>query len=91
MTKAIGMIETFGLAYSLVVADAMLKTADIQVVTREDVSEVYYTIVIEGEVSAVQMAIDRGVEIALQGNALMSYEVIARPMIDVRRIIPMKG
>lgn len=91
MTQAIGMIETFGLAHSLIVADAMLKTADIQIVAREDVSEVYYTIVIEGEVSAVQIAIDRGVELALKGGALIAFEVIARPMEEAKRILPMKG
>ena len=91
MTNAVGIIETFGLAHSLLVADEMLKMSDIRVLAREDVSEIYYTIIIEGEISAVQLAIDYGAEIANLGNALIAIKTIPRPVDDMKHIMPIKA
>lgn len=60
MAKALGMIETRGLIGSIVAADAMLKSADVRLVKQEKVDAALVTVLVEGDVSAVQAAVDMG-------------------------------
>jgi ethanolamine utilization protein EutM len=90
MSEAIGMVETLGIATSILVADAMLKTADVSLVIQEDVGQAYFTILIEGDVSAVHLAVDRGVEIASEANVLIAFDVIPRPLIEIEKLISVK-
>ena len=60
MTEAIGMIETYGLIGSIEAADAMLKAANVQLVKQELVDGGIVTIIVEGDVGAVQAAVDAG-------------------------------
>ncbi len=86
MSKALGMIETFGFAGSISVADKMLKTADVRLVSQKEVSQAYYTIIIEGDVSAVQMAIEEGVAFAQRIGVLIAFDVIPRPVEDTKKL-----
>jgi len=90
MTAAIGMIETYGIAYSIVVADAMLKTADIRIARQDEVGQAYFTIFIEGDVSAVQLAIECGVNIAKEAGVLIAYQIISRPMKEAMKVLESK-
>lgn len=87
MTKACGMIETLGLANSILVADVMLKTANVCLVGQKEVSQAYYTIVIEGEVSAVQLAIEKGVKVAQDASVLLAFDVIPGPVEDTKKLL----
>lgn len=79
MTKALGLIETRGLIASIEAADAMVKAADVTLVNQERVDAALVTILIEGDVSAVQAAVDAGSEAAKRVGKLISSHVIANP------------
>lgn len=80
MNEALGMIEVYGVAHSIIIADSMLKTANVRVISTEEVSQAYYTIVIAGDVDSVHLAIEQGREIAGKANVFIASKVIARPM-----------
>ena len=63
-TTALGMIETRGLVASIEAADAMSKIAYVQLVSQEEIGGGYVTIMVRGEVGAVQSAVDAGVAAA---------------------------
>lgn len=79
MSKAVGMIETLGLVYSIEAADAMVKSSNVVLVSQELVDGGIVTIVVEGDVGAVQAAVDAGKETVLNMNGkLLSAHVIPR-------------
>ncbi|PIC70841.1 hypothetical protein CSV77_05900 [Sporosarcina sp. P16b] len=80
MKEALGMIEVFGVAHSIIIADSMLKTSNIRILSTEEVSQAYYTVVIVGDVDSVHLAIEQGREIADKADVLIASKVIARPM-----------
>lgn len=86
VAKALGMIETLGPAASIAVADAMLKSADVMLVKQEEVSQALYTILVEGELSAVQAAVETGKRIAEKLGALIAFQVIANPDTETRKL-----
>lgn len=60
MGKALGMIETRGLIGSIEAADAMIKAADVQLVNQEKIDGGLVTVLVEGDVGAVQAAVEAG-------------------------------
>jgi ethanolamine utilization protein EutM len=76
---ALGMIETRGLIGSIVSADAMVKAADVRIVRQEKVDAALVTILVEGDVGAVQAAVDAGKYAAASVGELLSAHVIPRP------------
>ncbi len=78
VTEAIGMIETYGLIGSIEAADAMLKAANVQLVKQELVDGGIVTIIVEGDVGAVQAAVDAGKAAATRTSKLLSAHVIPR-------------
>ena len=79
MAKALGMIETRGLIASIVAADAMVKAADVRLIKKEQVDAGLVTVLVEGDVGAVQAAIDAGKYAAASVGELVSAHVIPRP------------
>ena len=63
LNKAIGMIETKGLIYSYEAADAMIKASNVTLVSQNLVDAGIVTITVEGDVGAVQAAVDAGKKI----------------------------
>ena len=81
---ALGMIEVYGFATSIVVADAVAKAADVKVVAIDrnkpanaDKCEVPLVMVVkfEGEAAAVQAAHDKGVEEAKKRNLYITSKI----------------
>ncbi|WP_334314159.1 BMC domain-containing protein [Aneurinibacillus sp. Ricciae_BoGa-3] len=87
MNKALGMIETWGLAISIEVADAMLKSANVSLLIQEKKDIALVTIIVEGGVSAVQLAVDAGTRVAQHAGALISFCVIPNPYISTRKFL----
>lgn len=83
VTEAIGMIETYGLIGSIEAADAMLKAANVQLVKQELVDGGIVTIIVEGDVGAVQAAVDAGKAAAMRTSKLLSAHVIPRAANEV--------
>ncbi|SKC35948.1 BMC domain-containing protein [Maledivibacter halophilus] len=74
-----GFIETIGFVGSVEAADAMVKTANIQVVGKFEIGGGYVTVIIKGDVGAVKAAVDAGIEAAQKVGELISAHVIPRP------------
>ncbi|GEN54559.1 BMC domain-containing protein [Halobacillus faecis] len=79
MAKALGMIETRGLIGSIEAADAMVKAANVTLVKQEKIDAALVTVLVEGDVSAVQAAVDAGKEAVNRVGELVGYHVIPHP------------
>ncbi len=77
--NAIGMIETRGYVAALAAADAMVKAANVTIVSREQVGAGLVAVTISGDVGAVKAATEAGSEAASQVGELVSVHVIPRP------------
>lgn len=82
-TNAIGVVETMGCVSALAAADAMVKAADVMLVSRELVATGLVSVTVSGDVGAVQAATDAGAEVASKIGELLSSCVIARPEPDL--------
>ena len=78
-TNALGMIETKGLVGAIEAADAMVKSANVQLVGKEQVGGGLVTVMVRGDVGAVKAATDAGAAAAEKVGELISVHVIARP------------
>ena len=84
---ALGLLETRGLVAAIQAADAMLKTADVELQGIEQTVAALITIRIRGEVAAVQAAIDAGAAAAERVGELVSAHVIPRPADEVEEFL----
>lgn len=85
--NALGMIETRGLIGSIEAADAMLKAANVTLVSKTQVGGGLVTVMVEGDVGAVKAATDAGAAAAERVGELISVHVIPRPASDVAYIL----
>ena len=87
-TNALGMIETKGLVGAIEAADAMVKSANVQLIGKEQVGGGLVTVMVRGDVGAVKAATDAGAAAAEKVGELISVHVIARPHMEVDKILP---
>lgn len=87
-TNSLGMIETKGLVGAIEAADAMVKSANVQLVGKEQVGGGLVTVMVRGDVGAVKAATDAGAAAAEKVGELISVHVIARPHAEVDAILP---
>ena len=87
-TNSLGMIETKGLVGAIAPADAMVKSANVQLVGKEQVGGGLVTVMVRGDVGAVKAATDAGAAAAEKVGELVSGHVIARPHTEVDNILP---
>ena len=87
-TNSLGMIETKGLIGAIEAADAMVKSANVQLVGTEQVGGGLVTVMVRGDVGAVKAATDAGAAAAEKVGELISVHVIARPHTEVDNILP---
>lgn len=80
---ALGMIETIGLVSALEAADAGLKAAQVRLLGTDYVRGGLVMVRFEGDVSAVQSAVDAGTAAAQRTGAVLSAHVIPRAMPEV--------
>ena len=78
-SNAIGMIETKGYVAALAAADAMVKAANVTIVSRDEVGDGLVAVTIVGDVGAVKAATEAGAETAGSVGQLISVHVIPRP------------
>lgn len=92
MGKSLGTIEVVGLSSAIVIADAMAKTANIEINDLEITKGFgFVTVKIFGDVGAVKAAISAGKSLALQSGAYVASNVIARPNMELeKRILSFK-
>ena len=81
--QAIGMIETRGYVPALACADAMVKAANVSILSRNEVGGGLVSVVIKGDVGAVKAATEAGSDAANQGGEVVAVHVIPRPHNDL--------
>src|SRR6266545_7698735 len=91
MSQALGMIETKGYVAALAAADAMVKAANVQIVSREEVGDGLVAVVVRGDVGAVKAASEAGAETASTVGELVSVHVIPRPHAELGRHFTIRG
>lgn len=77
--KSKGFIETRGLVAAIEAADAMAKSANVEIAGKKLIGGGLVTVIIEGDVGAVKAAVDAGAAAAQKVGELVSVHVIARP------------
>jgi microcompartment protein CcmL/EutN len=85
---ALGMIETRGLVGMIEAADAMLKTANVTLVSWQKVDAGLVTAIIRGDVGSVKAATDAGAAAARRVGELVGVHVIPRPGDGLEKIFP---
>lgn len=85
---ALGMIETRGIVAAVEAADAMLKAANVRLVSTEKVGGGLVAVFVRGEVGAVKAATDAGAVAANKVGEVVSVHVIARPDAGVAAMVP---
>ena len=81
--QAIGLVETKGLIGLMAATDAMVKSANVQIVKRIDIGGGLVTVIVSGDVGSVRAAVEAGVRVARQVGTLVSSHVIANPATGV--------
>ena len=86
--EALGMVETKGLVGAIEAADAMVKAANVHLVGKEKVGSGLVTVMVGGDVRAVEAGVEAGASAAKRVGELVSVHVIPRPHADVEGILP---
>lgn len=86
--QALGMIETKGLIAAIEAADAMTKAAEVELVGTEKIGSGLVTVMVRGDVGAVNAAVEAGNMAASKFGELVASHVIPRPHGDVEKILP---
>ena len=90
MNKAYGFIEITGVVAAINALDIMCKTADVELASWERKLGVrLVTLIIQGDVSAVNEAVEAAVAGAIKKPA--SYAVIARPHEEIVKLVELSA
>jgi len=85
--QALGLIETMGLVAATEAADAMVKAANVRLVSKQQVGGGLITILVSGDVGAVQAAVAAGRAAAEVIGKVASAHVIPRPHDEIPDIL----
>jgi microcompartment protein CcmL/EutN len=86
---AYAMVEVLGAANAVIVVDQMLKTASLEVASRETSCGGHTTVVLQGDVSACKAAVD-AVKDGVACDVIAAY-VVSGPSDELIRIIENTG
>jgi microcompartment protein CcmL/EutN len=87
MKQALGLVEVQGLSTAVLVADTMVKAANVTILEIENSKgQGYMTVKVAGDVGAVNAAVSAGKQTGLENQKLVSFKVIARPADSVDQI-----
>lgn len=88
MSEALGLVETKGYVGAVEAADAMTKSAYVTLVGVERIGDGLLTVMVRGDVGAVNAAVEAGAAAAARVGNVISKHVIARPHTDVEALLP---
>ena len=86
--EALGMLETKGIVSCIEASDAMVKAADVVLVSYVKIGSGFVTAVVRGDVAAVAAAVEAGSEAASKVGELVGSHVIPRPHQDLESVFP---
>ncbi|MDH6364078.1 microcompartment protein CcmL/EutN [Enterococcus sp. PF1-24] len=85
--EALGLVETKGMVPAIQAADTMLKAADVQLVSYENVGSTLVTVMVKGDVAAVKSAVEAGAAAAAKIGEVTAYNVMPRPIRPIGHIV----
>jgi len=85
--QALGLVETKGLVAAVQAADAMVKAANVRLVTKQQPGGGLISIIVQGDVGAVKAAVDAGAAAANKIGQVVSAHVIPRPHEGMQAIL----
>lgn len=90
MKKSLGILEVKGMVTATACIDAMVKSSYIEIYHIERLGSGMITILIEGEVAAVNIALEIGAEEAFKHGELIATKTIAKPDQKLIRLFTQK-
>lgn len=87
MINALGLLEVEGMVAAVDAADAMLKAANVRLLSHEVLDPGRLTLVVEGDLAACRAALDAGAAAARRTGCVISRREIGRPEEDTQRLI----
>ncbi|MEI5988956.1 pduA2 [Enterococcus termitis] len=85
--EALGLVETIGLVPALKAADEMLKAANVELISYENIGSTLVTIMIKGDIAAVEASVAAGAKAADEIGTLTAQNVMPRPISYVGDIV----
>src|SRR5881409_2299379 len=85
--EALGMIETRGFVGAVEAADAMVKTANFELIGKEYLLNGYVTVLVRGDIGSVKAATEAGSIAARRVGELIGVHVIPRPFDDTEELL----
>ena len=82
-SEALGLLEVKGLVALMEGTDAMLKSANVEIIGWDKAGSGMVTVFVKGDVAAVKAAVDAGAEAAGRVGEVIAAHVIARPHPDL--------
>jgi ethanolamine utilization protein EutM len=89
--QALGMVETKGLVALIEASDAMVKAADVTLLSWQKIGSGLVTAFVVGDVAAVKAAVDAGAAAAGRVGEVIGVQVIPRPHEDLGAVLPLAG
>ncbi len=87
-SPALGLIETKGIDCLMEATDAMLKSANVQMIGWDKVGSGMVTAFVSGDVAAVKAAVDAGAAAGGRVGEVIGVHVIARPHDELGALTP---
>lgn len=84
---ALGFVETRGNTGAVNAIDAMVKTANVEYVTRVEIGGGYVTALVRGEVGAVRSSVEAGADAAARIGELVCTNIIPSAHAEVFELI----
>jgi microcompartment protein CcmL/EutN len=85
--EALGLIETRGMVPAIQAADIMCKSADVILVSFENMGSGLVTVMVKGDVAAVRAAVESGEKAAAAIGEVTAVNVMPRPISRVGKIV----
>lgn len=85
--EALGLVETLGMVPAIEAADKMLKAANVELISYENVGSTLVTVMVKGDVAAVKAAVEAGAEAAAAIGKLTASNVMPRPIKGVGDVV----
>ncbi|WP_437889158.1 ethanolamine utilization microcompartment protein EutK [Phytobacter sp. V91] len=87
MINALGLLEVEGMVAAVDAADAMLKAANVRLLSHEVLDPGMLTLVVEGDLAACRAALDAGSAAAQRTGHVIGRKEIGRPEDDTQWLI----
>lgn len=91
MNQSIGIVEVIGLTAATSCIDVMVKAAFVEVYNIRRTGSGMITIIIQGDLASVQVAVEKGADAAQCIGELVAAHVIPRPYEGLEKLIGLEG